>query len=195
MSNVNAPNGFVPVGTIGQNGYCGKVERFYTPSTTEGAIGIGDPVCLLTSLHTDGTPQAVRATSTAKVVGVCVGIELVPTDLTLTYRKPSTSQSILVDTAPDTIYEVQEDSVGGYIALADGQKNINFVLGTVDTTTGNGLTMLDSSSVTTSSGTALDCLLLRPSVKVDNTPGANYCRWLVKFNLHQYGLGAVLAGV
>jgi len=101
MANVNAPNGFVPVGTIGQNGYVGKVERFYVPSTTAGAIGIGDPVCLLTSLHTDGTPQAIRATSTAKVVGVCVGIELVPTDLTLTYRKasttPSSSSALILD--------------------------------------------------------------------------------------------------
>ena len=195
MANVNKPNGFKPVGTIGQNGYVGKIERFYVPSTTAGAIGIGDPVTLLTSLHTDGTPQALRATSTAKVIGVMVGIELVPTDLTLTYRKASTGQYILVDTSPDTIYEIQEDSDGGFVALADGQKNINYVLGTVSTATGNGLTMLDSSSVTISSGTALDCLLLRPSTVLDNTPGANYCRWLVKFNLHQYGLGAVLAGV
>jgi len=194
MANVNKPNGFVPVGTIGQNGYVGKVERFYIPSTTAGAVGIGDPVALLTSLNSEGVPQAIRATSTAKVVGVCVGVELVPTDLSLTYRKASTSQYILVDTSPDTIYEIQEDSNGGFIALADGTKDINFVLGTVDTVTGNGLTMLDSSSVTVSSGAALDCLLLRPSTRKDNTPGANYCRWLVKFNLHQYGLGAAIAG-
>jgi hypothetical protein len=194
MSNPNTPFGFRPVGTIGSHTYNGKVETFYVSAAT--AIGIGDPVALSGGLHTDGTPIAVRATSTSKIVGVMLGVRpLYGGDLSVTWRKASTAMYILVETDPNTIYEVQEDSDSGYIALADGTKDVNFVLGTVDTTTGNGKTQIDSSSVTTSSGAALDCLLIRPVQSPDNAFPGNYTKWLVKFNLMQYGPGASLAGV
>lgn len=200
MANVNSPFGFRPVGTIGSETYNGRIETFYVSAAT--AIGLGDPVALSGGLSADGFPIAVRATSTAKIVGVMVGVQpLYGGDLSVTWRKASTAMYIRVDTDPNTIYEVQEDSltaggaIGGYIALADGTKNVNFVLGTVDTVTGNGKTMIDSSSVTATSGEALDCLLLRPVQSPDNVFPGNYTKWLVKFNLMQYGPGASLAGV
>lgn len=194
MSNANTPFGLRPVGTIGSKTYSGKIEKFYVPSTTSDAIGIGDPVALSGGVHTDGTPKAARGTVGAKTVGVMVGVlPLYGGDLTVNYRKADTSMYILVETDPQTIYEVQEDSVGGAIALANGTKDIPLVLGTVDTTTGNSKTMIDSSLV--AANVALDCKLLRPVLSPDNTFPLAYSKWLVKLNLHQYGPGAALAGV
>jgi hypothetical protein len=193
MANVNKPSGLRPVGTFGSAGYAGRIETFYVPSTDSTAIGLGDPVTLAGGLHTDGTPIATRATAAAVTCGVMVGVVPIPTDLTVNYRKASTSMYILVDTDPNTIYEIQEDSDGGYVALASGTQNAPYILGTVDTATGNGETVLDSSSV--AANAALDLLILRPSDAVDNEFPANYAKWLVKLNLHQFAAGIVRVGV
>ena len=114
MANSNTPYGLRPVGTIGNASYAGKIEKFFVPSTDATAIGLGDPVVLAGSADADGVPTVTRfsnyvaSTSTAStVVGVMVGVVPVPTDLTLNYRKASTAQYVLVDTDPNTIYEVQ----------------------------------------------------------------------------------------
>lgn len=195
MANVNQPMGLRPVGTIGAGGYVGRIEKFNVPATDGTAIGIGDPVTLTGAggIAANGLPIVKRGTVGGIAIGVCVGVELVPTDLTLTYRKASTAMNILVDTDPMTVYEIQEDSVGGSIALANGTKDCSLILGTVDTTTGNSKTMLDSSTVAATA--TLDCLLLRPAPAVDNTPASSYAKWLVKLNLHQFSSGAISIGV
>ena len=195
MANQNQPMGLRPVATIGNSGYKGTIETFYVPSTDATAIGIGDPVTLTGAggLHTDGTPICKRGTVGGVAAGVCVGVKLLPNDLTVTYRKASTSMYILVDTDPNTIYEIQEDSVGGAVALADGTKNASLILGTVDTVTGNSKTMLDSSTV--AADATLDLLILRPAPAVDNTVPLAYAKWLVKLNLHQFANGVVRVGV
>lgn len=194
MANRNTPMGLRPVGTLGQSGYVGRIERFYSSDAT--AIGIGDPVTLTGAggIHTDGkTPICIRGTVGGIHAGVMVGIELIPTDLTMTYKKASQGTFILVDTDPMTIYEIQEDSVAGSVALADGTKDASIILGTVDTVTGNSKTMLDSS--TAAANVALDLLLLRPAPTIDNTAASAYAKWHVKLNNHQYGPAIVRLGV
>jgi hypothetical protein len=195
MANPNLAMGLRPVGTIGQEGYCGKIEAFNVPATDATAIGIGDPVTLTGAggISADGLPIAKRGTVGGIVVGVCVGVKLSPTDLTLGYRKASTAMTILCDTDPLTVYEIQEDSGGGSISLANGTKDCSLILGTVDTVTGYSKTMLDSSTVAATA--TLDCLLLRPAPAVNNTPAATNAKWLVKLNLHQYSTGAISVGV
>ena len=197
MANENRPMGLRPVGTIGQAGYVGKIEAFNVPATDNTAIGIGDPVTLTGAggLSAGGLPIVKRGTVGGVAAGVMVGVALNPADLGMTggYRKASTAMTILVDTDPNTIYEIQEDSVGNSIALANGTKNCSLILGTVDTVTGNSKTMADSN--TAAADAALDLLLLRPAAKPDNTPAASYCKWLVKLNLHQYASGVVRVGV
>lgn len=197
MPNPNTPMGLRPVGTIGQSGYRGKVEAFSVPATDGTAIGLGDPVTLTGAggLSAAGLPIVKRGTVGGVCAGVMVGVQLNPADLSMVggYRKASTAMTILVDTDPNTIYEIQEDSLGGSVSLANGTKNASLILGTVDTVTGNSKTMLDSS--TAAADAALDLLLLRPSLKVDNTPASSYCKWLVKLNLHQYAAGIVRVGV
>ena len=194
MANVNTPFGLRPVGTMGSNTYNGKIEKFYVPATDGTAIGIGDPVALAGGVIADGTRIATRGTPSSVICGVMVGVQpLYGGDLTVTWRKASTAMYILVEVDPNTIFEIQEDSVAGAIAIADGTKNGTIILGTVDTTTGNSKTMLDSSTVTASA--TLDLLLLHPVQSSDNTAAAAYCKWLVKLNLHQYAAGVVRVGV
>jgi hypothetical protein len=193
MANLNQPMGLRPVATLGNGGYKGTIEKFYVPSADATAIGLGDPVKLAGGLSADGYPIATRGTVGGTAIGVCVGVQLQPTDLTLTYRKASTSMYILVDTDPNTVYEIQEDSNGGSIALANGTKNASLVLGTVDTVTGSGKTQVQSSSV--AANAALDLLLLRPALAVDNSFPATNAKWLVRLNLHQYAPGVVRVGV
>ena len=195
MANVNKPSGLRPVGTLGSAGYAGRIETFYVPATDSTAIGLGDTVTLTGAggLHTDGTPIVTRGTVGGVAAGVMVGIKPIPDDLDVNYRKASTAMYIYVDTDPNTIYEIQEDSDGGFVALADGTKNGSLILGTVDTTTGNSETLLDSSTV--AANAALDLLLLRPSDTVDNEFPLAYAKWLVKLNLHQFAAGVVRVGV
>lgn len=194
MANVNAPNGLRPVGTIGSAGYTGRIEKFYVPSTDSTAIGIGDPVYLTGTADADGIPVAARFTSaaTGQTVGVMVGIVPVPTDLTLQYRKASTAQYVLVDTDPNTVYEVQDSDTTTTTALAatDVGSTCSLVMGTVDTTTGNGKTVLNATTAATT--TTLAVQILRLSPKVNNAIGS-YAKWLVKLNNSQYASHA--AGV
>jgi len=195
MANSNTPFGLRPVGSLNSASYVGKLKKFYVPSTNATAIGIGDPVTIVGAggLHTDGTPICKRGIASAVICGVMVGVVPLPTDLNLSYRKASTGMYILVETDPNTIFEIQEDSDGGAIALANGTKNATFLLGTVDTVTGNSKTVLDSSTV--AANAALDLLLLGPVQSPDNEFPAAYAKWLVKLNLHQYAAGVVRVGV
>ena len=183
MANANVPFGLRLV----QNQGCmeGKIEKFYVPSTDSAAIGLGDPVKLAGSADANGVPTVARLATpgTDVFAGVMVGVEPLPTDLSLNYRKASTAMYIYVCTDPAALYEVQEDSAGGALAATSVGLNANVVLGTVDTTTGNGKTMLDSS---TALGTStLDLQVVRLVARPDNEIG-NYAKWIVKLNKTQY---------
>lgn len=194
MANSNTPFGLRPVGTLGSAGYVGRIEKFYVPSTDSTAIGLGDVVYLTGTAGTDGVPVVSRFTSaaTGQTVGVMVGVVPTPTDLTLTYRKASTSMYVLVDTDPNTVYEVQDSDTTTTTAAAatDVGSNCSLVMGTVDTTTGNGKTVLDATTAATTTTLAVQILRLKPAV--DNAIGS-YAKWLVKLANHQYGARA--AGV
>jgi hypothetical protein len=185
MANINAPFGFRPVGTLGQASYTGKLEAFTVVAGNSTAIGIGDPVALAaSSANADGLPTAARGASGSPVVGVCVGVQALPSDLSITYRKASTAMVIYVDVDPGTLYEIQEDAVGGAVPAASIGLNASFVLGTVDTATGNGKTLLDSSTAATTN--TLDCHILRASSDVKNELGVAYQKFIVKLNNYQY---------
>lgn len=187
MANSNTPFGLRPVGTLGSAGYVGRIEKFYVPSTDSAAIGLGDPVVLTGTSDADGIPAVIRPTSgaTTSIVGVMVGVVPTPTDLTLNYRKASTAMYILVDTDPNTVYEVQEGNTAAttVMAVTDVGRNAALIMGTVDTTTGNGKTLLDVNTVETT--TTLTCQILRLKPAVDNAIGA-YGKWLVRLNINQY---------
>jgi hypothetical protein len=185
MANANTPYGLRPVSMIDGSCYTGTVRRYYVPSTDATAIGIGDPVVIAGSADADGIPTVTRLATpgTDVMVGVMVGVQPLPADLSINYRKASTAMYIYCTVGPDVLYEVQEDSDGGALAATNVGQNANLVLGTVDTTTGNGKTMLDSSTANTTN--SLDVQIIQLANHVDNAIG-NYAKWFVKLNRCQY---------
>lgn len=194
MANSNTPFGLRPVGTLGSAGYVGRIEKFHASSNDSSAIGLGDVVYLTGTADANGVPTVARFTSaaTGQTVGVLVGVVPTPTDLTLNYRKASTEMYCLVDTDPNTIYEVQDSDTTTTTALAatDVGANCSLVMGTVNTTTGNGKTVLNATTAATTTTLAVQILRLKPAV--DNAIGS-YAKWIVKLANHQYGARA--AGV
>lgn len=188
MANANTPFGLRPVGTLGNASYAGKIQKFFSSTSETAAIGIGDPVALAGSADADGIPTVIRMTTGGVAVGVVVGAVPDPTDLTSNFKKASTARYLLVETDPNTVYEVQESNTAATNALAaaDVGLNASLTMGTVDTTTGNGKTVL---APTTKATTAtLDVQILRLSPAVDNAIG-QYAKWLVRLNINQYKAG------
>lgn len=196
VGNSNAPMGLRPVGTLGSAGYCGRIEIFATVTTDAAAIGIGDPVINTGEADANGVPVVKRFTSNgttgAPIIGVCVGVVPNPTNLALGYRVASSATSILVDTDPATVFEVQDGPTTATLTAAAIGSNIGLIMGTVDTTTGNGKTVLNNGAVGTT--TALECKLLRLSPKVGNLIG-DYAKYQVIINNHIYNRSTGSAGI
>jgi hypothetical protein len=99
------------------------------------------------------------------------------------YHPASTAQYILVADDPNLLFEIQEDSVGGSIAMATaGTKNADLVAGTGSTVTGFSGWQLDSSTIQTTN--TLQLRLVQGLTQVDNTMASTNAKWLVKINLH-----------
>lgn len=187
VGNANRPAGLRPVGTLGSAGYAGRIQVYSTSTSDTQAIGIGDPVVLTGTGDTAGVATVTRLTQagTTSIVGAVVGIIPDPTDLTKTYRAASTNTKVLVDTDPNTVYEIADSSTAQTTCLAatDIANNATLSLGTVDTTTGNGKTVIGTTVGTT---TTLDVKILGLSPKVGNAIG-DYAKYLVKINRHTFG--------
>lgn len=186
MANANRPFGLRPVGTLRGGPYTGKVRKFYVPATDGTAIYIGDTVKIggsAGSLYNDDVsyPTVAKAASGDVVIGVMVGIEPLPSDLSVNYRKASTGMYVFVDTDPDTIYEVQSDATG--IAAASVHLNAEISVVAGSTVTGQSASVL----TTPGADATHDLLVLGLSPAVDNdVSSAPYCRALVRLNLNQY---------
>jgi hypothetical protein len=186
VGNTNAPMGLRPVGTLGSAGYTGRVQTFATHTSDTTAIGIGDAVFVGTTASADGQLMVSRFTTGAStaIVGAVVGIVPDFSNLALAYRLGSTSTKVLVDTDPNTIYEIADSSTAQTTSLAVADVGLNILLasGTIDTSTGNSRTVLGTTVGTT---TTMDCKLLGLSPKVGNLVG-DYAKYQVKINRHLY---------
>lgn len=189
MANANTPRGIMPVQHLDGSPWSGKANVYYVPSTYATALYLGLPLIATGASDANGVPvvQIATAAGGAYTIGPMVGIVAhngipVTRDLPL-YHQASTSQYILVADDPDLIFEAQEDSVGGSIAMATGgTKNVDFIAGAGVAATGFSGWMLDSSTVNTTS--TLQCRLLRGVEREGNTMAASYAKWLVRINLH-----------
>jgi hypothetical protein len=191
MGNSNRPYGLRPVSSLDGSPLNGRVSKFYVPATDGTAIFIGDLV------KTGGTagqlnagdpyyPTATVAASGDTVLGVCVGVEPLPGNLSYNYRVASVGMYIFVDTDPRSIYSIQTDSVGA--AVADIGLNATITVGGGSTVTGMSTSVI--SGATLAAGNTLDTLVVGFDPAPDNVAGA-YARVLVKLNLHQYGTAIV----
>lgn len=195
MSNIDRPNGAKVVGTLSGSPWEASVESF-TLDATHTAIAVGD----LVQMTSDGYLDIY--TSGTGFIGVCVGVQPVQlgvvagkadnflsgTEPTLTGTGAfnvalNTIGTILVVTAPDVIIEMQEDGVGGALALADVGSNLAIISGGVNSSTGKSTMELDSSSSAATNSLPLRLMSLVQTP--ENELGTN-ARWLVTPANHFY---------
>ena len=120
--------GFKYVGTDSQGDVTGKVKTFYV-TTASDVIGIGDVVLVDGTAHTDGRASVDLGTANTANTGVVVGIAIdsmvAGENLTTNYLASGASGTIMVNTDPFALYEVEV--ANGPLAVTDVQLNAPLV--------------------------------------------------------------------
>lgn len=188
MANADRVSGFNPVGTISGAEYTAAIRKFYIPASDGTAVAVGDVVKTAGSADSKGVPSVAKAAAGNYVIGVVVAVEVGPSapnsvpNLDRTYRPASTEAYVYVNTDPELLCEIQEDSVGGALAATSVGLNIEIIDAGVDTTAQSSGMEIDSSTAATTA--TLMCRLHELVQRPDNEIGTN-AKWLVSFNLHE----------
>lgn len=182
--NVSAAFGLKPAGQISQNLV---MIDCVIPASDSTRVGKWDPVKLASTgaavtIGDRAMPTVARCAAGDPIFGVVVSVgePHIASDI---YRVASTLTLVKVCLAlPGTIFEIQEDSVGGALALTNGGNVGDIVVADCSTTTGKSAVMLDSSTVTT--GGSAQLLVLAPAAYSANGTNVvgDYCVWLVVVN-------------
>jgi len=183
MANEDRPSGARIVGS--KSGYHeGQLTRMAILAADTVATFVGDIVKLTGTATADGIPSIAQAAATDTPVGIIVSFEPDASNLELKYRAASTLRYALVNTDPNVLFEMQEDSVGNSMPITDVGSNADITVGTGSTTSGLSAMEIDSTSAATTSTLvlAIESLVQRE----DNAIG-DQAKWLCSFNVHQYG--------
>lgn len=196
MANNNSAFGLRPINDNGTP-FSGQLTLYYVPTSVATNVFIGDPLSPGGSGDAYGVSDiqlgaagGTTAGTTAFYIGPMVAIANGPLagnnatipitrDLPV-YHQASTAGYILVADDPNTLFEIQEDSVGGSVPTTGLSANYSAVAGSGSTNTGLSGWMLDSSTVAT---TTLQLRLLRLLRGPDNALG-NFAKFVVRINQH-----------
>lgn len=190
MANPNTPRGLIPYKYASGAPYNGSANIYALASDYATALYQGDPLIPTGASDANGIPyvQIATAGGGAYALGSFVSIvnggnPVIPVTQGLPiYHPASTGQYILVADDPNLLYWIQEDSVGGAVAMATaGMKNADLIAGAGSTATGQSGWMLDSSTVNTTP--TLQLRLMGGLQEADNVMGSAYAKWLVRLNL------------
>lgn len=186
MANADASRGLQPVNTGGAGTFSGKVTKYHVASTDSTAIYVGGLVKLSGTGDANGVPGVTGNVSTGDaVVGVMVGA-IPNTRDSAVYREASVDRYILVADDPNQVFEIQDDSVGGDLAVTNIGNTADLTGFTGgSTTTGLSSMEIDSSTATASGDGTEDVLILGLAQREDNSIGTN-ANWLVRLNNHQF---------
>lgn len=191
MANVDAPRGARPVKHLNGNPWNGEFNIYCALAAEDNNMFVGDFVAHGGSADPTGKYPSVIAPAEGtgnELLGVIIGFGDNPqlmanvADLSLRYRPASTLKYIAVVDDPDVIFSIQEDSVGGALAVTAIGNNTAIVLGSGNTSTGLSGHELDSSEVV---ATTEQLRILRLDPKLNNDLGTN-AEWLVFINEHEY---------
>lgn len=175
------------------------VREYYIPVGDGTATFAGDLVKISGEVDADGVPAVIQAAASDACVGVVLGFNKVKGlsdanfNLYAKHRPASVKMYCLVCDDPNALYESQEDSVGGNIALTDSQLNVNFIVAAGSTSFGISGMQIDSSTVATGATLPLK-LISGARYPGASLPEANG-KWIVKINNHQMGSHTGTAGV
>lgn len=193
MANTNAPTGGRPVASMLGAPYNGQANTYTALASYATDLFIGDPV-VVTGARGSGHQVVNLATAgaTNQITGFIVGFEPTPGIVSLGYGAASTLRFPIVADSPELLFELQEDAVGGAIAVASIGLNVQLVAGTGNTYTKRSGWMIDSSTV---AADATYQMTIRDIVtRVDNEEATAYAKYICSINLHTRRLAAV-AGI
>jgi hypothetical protein len=182
MANANTPFGFKPIREAGSGVHNGGLNMYYHAAGDATALYIGDPVIKDGTADAGGVPGCKLAVAAGPITGVVQGfVPGVAAVDAAGYGVASTGYYVLVDDDPDTLFEVQEDSVGGALAAVDIGLNADFITAAGNAYNRRSGAMLDTSTKATTAALPLKIvgLVQRP----DNAIGAN-AKVRVKINNH-----------
>lgn len=183
MANRDAPSGCRVVGS--KSGFHeGQLTRMAILAADTTATFVNDIVKLSGTSDADGIPSIVQAAAGDTPVGIVVAFEPSGSNLELKHREATTLRYAMVNTDPNVLFEIQEDSDGNSMPITDVGSNADVVVGAGSTTSGLSAMELDSTTADTTATlvVAIEQLVQRP----DNAIG-NQAKWLCSFNVHQYG--------
>jgi len=158
--------------------------RCYVPATDSTAIYLGGLVKPAGSGDAGGVMSVTGNVSTGDaVLGVVTSVEPVTRESTI-YRAASTARYVYVASDPNALFEVQDDSDGGALAVT-AIGNSADLTGFTSGSTGTGLSAIeiDSSTVTASGDGTQDVVILGYVQRPDNEVAAN-AKLLVRLNNH-----------
>lgn len=195
MANVSRVNGLRPVKHLNGSAYNGQANLYYIPASDGTAVGTGDLVKLAGSASADGYATVAQAAAGDASIGAVVGFVVDPSNLNQVaqYRAASTARYAIVADSPDIVFEVQEDAVGGALAVTAVGLNANTIVAAPSSTTGLSGMQLDTSTAATTA--TLQLKILGFSTRQDNEIGVANAKVLVSINNHQYGSSTGTAGV
>lgn len=179
MANANTPRGLVPLRDAASRPVSGGLEMFFVPASDATALYIGDPVVKNGSADAAGLAGVVRATAGGPITGVVEGFMPNGTTDMAGFRAASTAAYVLVNTDPNTLYEIQEDGVGGQLSAADIGLNADFIVAAGNAFNKRSGVMLDTS--TKAATATLPLKIIGLSQRPGNEFGA-YAKVVVKIN-------------
>ena len=184
MANTDNAKGLRPVNTMGGGTFSGKMKRYVFLAATGTAAYVGGLVKPAGSADADGVMDVTGNVSTGDaVLGAIVAIEPVTAD-SLTYRAASTLRYVWVADDPNQMFEIQEDSVGGALAITNIGNTADLTGFTGGSTVyGNSTMEIDTNTATASGDGTEDVIILGLSQRADNEIGTN-AKVLVRLNNH-----------
>jgi hypothetical protein len=194
LTNVNAPKGFVPSRYLNGAAWNGGSNLYRIPSTDGVQYGLGDAVTTVVGGDANGIPNVAKASGTAVLRGVIVGIlpappnqpSLVGVNLDLTIQNiPATKTKdyyVQVVDDPNVLFEIIDDGLNTLTATSLN-KNASFTVANPTSPQQNSASVLNTGSVGVAN--TLNLKLVGLVQKPNNYLGTPYMAWLVKINLHE----------
>ena len=181
MANANAARGLVPVRDAATSNHVNALRRYSCPSSYATALFIGDPVIKTGTADADGYSEVNLASAGGSITGVVCGFEDVAS-MQAGYGVASTTRAVLVDDNPATLYEIQEDAVGGALAVTGIGLNADLIAASGSTFLKTSGWMLDTSTAATTA--TLQVKIIEFQHRADVEVGNANSKVLVKINKH-----------
>lgn len=189
MANVSRPFGFRALNNRGTGPYCGEMRGVIFADTDVTASFVGDMVKFTgeSVKGRDGKFYSVVTNASAADTRLAGAVQRFDfddgSDGYIGYRKASTQKIAYIPQDRNTVYLVQEDSVGGALTTGATEANIDFIVGTGDASTSQSGSRIDSNTVNTTAALPLRIIELDDSQ--DNEVG-NFALWKVQLNQDAY---------